>query len=289
MLELLALVVLAQRPMGPTHPDVSYGPSPRNVMDVWLAKSETPTPVLVSIHGGGFRGGNKNVDPQILRGCLDAGISVVAITYRLSGEAKAPAQFLDSARAVQFVRSKSQEWNIDKSRFAATGGSAGAGISLWLGFHDDLADPKNPDPVLRESTRLTCTAVFNGQTSYDPRFIKTLFPGQSIYQEGALIQLYGVPIAEFDDPKPETAKVFEEISPLHHLSKGDAPALLAYNSDLDTPITNQAIGIHHPRFGKALKERMDALGIECVFAPGVDRASFAGKVLEFVKRHLLRQ
>ena len=64
---------------------MSYGPHPRNVMDVWLAESETPTPLLVSIHGGGFRGGNKSVDPSLLKQCLDSGISVAAITYSAVG------------------------------------------------------------------------------------------------------------------------------------------------------------------------------------------------------------
>jgi len=134
------------------------------VMDVWLAKSDKPTPVLVSIHGGGFRGGNKSVSGALLKQCLDSGISVVAITYRFSNEAIAPAQFLDSARAIQFIRHNAKEWNLDTTRIAATGGSAGAGISLWLGFHDDLADPDSDDPVLRELTRLTCMMVNGGQT-----------------------------------------------------------------------------------------------------------------------------
>jgi acetyl esterase/lipase len=88
----------------PTHENVKYGPHARNVMDVWLAKSDKPTPVLVSIHGGGFAKGDKRVSPDLLGRCLNSGISVVAITYRLSNEAIAPAQFLDSARAIQFVR-----------------------------------------------------------------------------------------------------------------------------------------------------------------------------------------
>src|SRR5438874_2726365 len=90
----------------PTHENVKYGLHDRNVMDVWLAKSDKPTPVLVSIHGGGFRSGNKSVSSDLLRKCLDSGISVVAITYRLSDQAIAPAQFLDSARAIQFTRHK---------------------------------------------------------------------------------------------------------------------------------------------------------------------------------------
>ena len=230
----------------PTHPDVKYGPYARNVMDVWLAKSDKPTPVLVSIHGGGFSQGNKSVDPRLLDECLKSGISVVAITYRLSDEAKAPAQFLDSARAIQFIRSKAKEWNLDPTRIAATGDSAGAGISLWLGFHDDLADPKNEDPVLRQSTRLTCMAVYNGQTSYDPRFIRDLFPGTDTYKVGALAKLFDVDPNNLDHLPQEKYKLFEEVSPINHLTKDDAPALLIYPSTMDMPITSQGIGIHHP-------------------------------------------
>ena len=81
------------------------------------------------------------------------------------------------------MRQNAIEWNFDPTRLAATGCSAGAGLSLWFGFHNDLADPDNEDPVLRQSTRLTCMAVFNGQTSYDPRFIRDLFPDTTTYKE----------------------------------------------------------------------------------------------------------
>jgi acetyl esterase/lipase len=269
----------------PTHENVKYGPHERNVLDVWLANSEKPTPVLVSIHGGGFRNGNKSVSPDLLRKCLDAGISVVAITYRLSDQAIAPAQFLDAARAVQFVRHQAKDWNLDPKRIAATGGSAGAGLSLWLGFHDDRADPKSDDPVLRQSTRLTCMSVFNGQTSYDPRFIRDLFPGKDVYKESALAKLFDVDLNKLDDLPKEKYKLFEFVSPINHLTKDDAPAQLIYASKLDTPITSQGIGIHHPKFGQALKERMDKLGVECEVHPGVPRGESAELTFSFIKKH----
>ena len=50
-------------------------------------------------------------------------------------------------RVVQFLRFKATELGIDPARIAASGSSAGAGIALWVGFHDDLADPKSADPV----------------------------------------------------------------------------------------------------------------------------------------------
>ena len=256
-------------------------------MDVWLAKSDQPTPVMVSIHGGGFSSGNKAVSPDLLEECLKSGISVAAITYRLSGEAAAPAQFLDSARAIQFIRSKAKEWDIDHSRIAASGGSAGAGISLWLGFHDDLADPKNEDPVLRQSSRLTCMAVFNAQTSYDPRFIRELFPGTDTYKIGALAMLFRMDPDNLDQLPKEKYELFEACSPLAHLTKDDAPTLLVYSSTLETPIRDQGVGIHHPRFGKALKEKMDALGIECQVHTDIQKGGpdHTRLTMDFVKRH----
>ncbi len=271
----------------PTHANVSYGPHDRNVMDVWLAKSDKPTPILVSIHGGGFRGGNKSVEPSLLRECLDSGISVVAITYRLSDQAIAPAQHLDSARAIQFIRHNAPQWNVDPSRIAATGGSAGAGISLWLGFHDDLADPDNDDPVQRQSTRLTCMSVYNGQTSYDPRFIRDLFPGTGTYKHPALAQLYAVDLNKLDDLPEEKYQLFEQISAINYLTQDDVPAQLNYASQMDTPISSQGVGIHHPKFAQALKQKMDKLGIECQIHTGVRRGDDESTKLtmEFVKKH----
>ena len=180
---LLLAAALAPRPAqqagraaGKTAPDlanVKYGPHERNVLDLWKAKSDKPTPLVVFIHGGGFRGGSKEaLSPALLDGLLAKGISVMAINYRLSPEVSFPAHYMDCARAIQFARSKAKEWNLDPKRVGATGGSAGAGTSLWIGFHDDMADPKNADPVLRESTRLTCMAVHGAQSTYDPRVIK---------------------------------------------------------------------------------------------------------------------
>jgi hypothetical protein len=270
----------------PAHRDVRYGPHERHVLDVWLARADEPTPVLVSIHGGGFRAGNKGVDAGLLEEALASGISVVAITYRLSGQAIAPAQFLDAARAIQFIRHKARDWNLDPARIAATGGSAGAGLSLWLGFHEDMADPDSDDPVARQSTRLTAMAVWNAQSSYDPRFIRRLIPENDTYQHPALAQLYGVDLSRLDELPEAKYRLFERTSPLTHLTRDDPPVLLAYPREMDAPITDQGIGIHHPRFGKVLEERMDALGIESRVHTRVRRQEeWPGLAMGFLKKH----
>ena len=147
--------------------DVAYGEHPRQVLDFYQAESDKPTPVVFYIHGGGWQGGDKKgLRASAVQQYLDAGISVAAINYRYVRQAmelkvnppvKAPLH--DAARALQFVRSKATEWNIDKRRIGATGGSAGGCSSLWLALHDDMADANSQDPVARESTRLLCAAV----------------------------------------------------------------------------------------------------------------------------------
>lgn len=270
----------------PSHANVKYGPHERNVLDVWLARSDRPTPVLVSIHGGGFARGDKRVNPELLRHCLDTGISVAAITYRYSSQAIAPAPFLDSAQAIQFIRHKAREWNLDPTRVAATGSSAGAGISLWLGFHDDLADPRSDDPVSRQSSRLTCMAVFNGQTSYDPRFIRVLLPGTETYKHPRLAQLFAVDLDKLDDLPPEKYRLFESVSPIHHLTKEDPPVQLLYAANADAPVTDLSVGIHHPKFGQVLQERMAKLGVECELHTRVRAADGDELTFRFLKKHL---
>src|SRR5687768_3333363 len=98
-------------------PDIAnerYGPHERHVLDLWKAKSDRPTPLVVFIHGGGFRAGSKEaLQPALLEGLRANGISVMAINYRLSPEVAFPAHYLDCARAIQFARSMAREWNID--------------------------------------------------------------------------------------------------------------------------------------------------------------------------------
>lgn len=269
--------------------NVNYGPHERNVLDLWKAKSEKPTPLVVFIHGGGFRAGSKeNLAPDLLARCLDAGISVAAINYRLSQQAPFPAPMLDGARAVQYLRSKAGDWNLDPKRIAATGGSAGAGISLWIGFHDDMADPKSDDPVARQSTRLTCMAVQGAQSSYDPRWIKKVVGGRA-HEHPALQQFYGLKDDELDSPRAH--QLYEQASAINYASAGDPPVWMFYNEPKG-PLPNNAKpgqGIHHPRFGVALKEKLDPLKIECILKHADDyqgdRAGMTGDMIDFFRRH----
>ena len=264
----------------PTHADVPYGPHQRNVLDFWSAEPSPggePPPLIVWIHGGGFRGGDKRSVAVFLDSWRAAGLSVAAIHYRLSQDAPAPAPFLDGARAVQFLRTKAAAWGFDRQRVAASGGSAGAGIALWIGFRGDLADPSSSDPVARQSTRLSCLLVRGAQTSYDTRFIRKHIQGPA-YAHPALIQLFRLEEGEAEQPPPEKAHLMEATAPLNFVGPGAPPVYLVYpqQNTPTTPETDANTGIHHPTFGYLLKERLDALGIECVVRCGATPPSLPG-------------
>jgi hypothetical protein len=117
--------------------------------------------------------------------------------------------------------------------------------------------------------------------------IRDLFPGTDTYQHPALALLYDVDLTKLDDLPKEKYQLFEQVSAINQLSKDDVSVLLAYASKPDTPITNQGIGIHHPKFGTLLKEKMDALGIECQVHTGVARGDAQSKlVFDFIQKHL---
>jgi acetyl esterase len=290
-LALAASLVWAQKEALPP-PDVadaSYGPHERNVLDLWKAPSSRPTPLVIYIHGGGFRSGDKRTLPPALLERLRAeGISVAAINYRLSQHAPYPAPMQDGARAVQFLRYRAREWNLDAKAFGATGASAGAGISLWIGFHDEMAEPGSGDPVRRQSTRLQAVGVAAAQTTYDPREIARLV-GEAAARHPALEPFYGL---HGDELKTEKAyRMFADASPVTHLNRGDPPVLLLY-FEPDKPLPPDAKpgdGIHHPRFGLFLKERMDKLGIECTVrypGDGGPPIELAASLAEFFRTHL---
>lgn len=265
--------------------DVSYGPHERNVLDLWKAKSEQPTPLVVFIHGGGFRHGSKDaLSPTLLEGLLSRGVSVMAINYRLSPEVTAPAHYMDCARAIQFARAKAKEWNLDPHRVGATGSSAGAGTSLWIGFHDDMAAPDDVDPMLRQSTRLSCMAVQGAQSTYDPRVIRE-WVGESAAKHPALEGFYGLKPDERDTSKAH--KLYETASAINYLTKDDPPVYALYSEGrVRPPDAKPGQGIHHINFGLRLKEQMDKLGIECTVRHRDERTNAETEMIEFFAKHL---
>lgn len=251
----------------PTVADAYYGPHERNVLDFWQAKSDRPTPLVVYIHGGGFVAGDKSGvrKDRTVAQYLEAGVSFAAINYRYRTTVPIQDVLHDCARAIQFLRSKSAEWNLDKTRVASYGGSAGAGTSLWLAFHDDMADPQNADPVLRESTRLTCAGSAAGQFSYDVLRWPEVLGADAVRRFAENTEpfaFYGLK----DDAELRGAigqKVRADCDMLGLISRDDPPVFLSA-SMRGGEITDRGQYLHHPKHSQVICDRCRELGVTCI-------------------------
>jgi acetyl esterase/lipase/HEAT repeat protein len=290
----------------PTLADVAYGKHPKQVLHFWKAESDKPTPLLFFIHGGGWQAGDRSSGlAPLLRDFLNAGISVVSVEYRFIDESTADGEvppvkgpLHDAARALQFVRSKAGEWNIDKKRIAASGGSAGACTSLWLAFHPDLADPQSSDPVARESTRLWCAAVMGPQTTLDPEQMVEWTPNSRY--GGHAFGFTEDKTKTFNDELERTQSRFAaflagrdkilpwiaEYSPYALVTADDPPIWMIFNKppalgkDQDDPT-------HTANFGVKLQERLRSVGVECELvypgAPDVKHKTVQDYLIEKLK------
>ena len=301
-----ALSLRAQAPVAskvpaipPTLADVAYGAHPKQVLHFWKAESARPAPLLFFIHGGGWVSGHRlNTLEGMLPEILQAGISVVSVEYRFVTEAmrakvSPPLQWPreDAARALQFVRHKAREWNIDKTRVAAAGSSAGGCTSLWLAFHDDMADPTSTDPVARESTRLFCAAVDRAQTTLDPQQMKE-WTSNSDYGGHAFgfmpdpqdLKTRDTQFPQFLAARESLRPWIQRYSPIAHVTKDDPPVYLIYTTPpamgKDDPEAR-----HSANFGVPLQEKLRGVGVACELVyPGAPKVKHATMTAFFIEQ-----
>jgi hypothetical protein len=271
--------------------EVQYGDGPRNVFDVFLPDSEEPTPLVIYFHGGAYTRGDKSAAYEAhsdeIREFLAAGIAFATINYHLLS-LEAPLDpdgvirpLTDSARALQFMRYHADSLNIDPEQVASYGVSAGASTSLWLGTHDDLADPDNEDPVLRQSTRIKAVgALFTQSTLNVVRWQQVLAPvveplapvlggsteipvvAASLGVTDLLFTILGVESIEEIDSE-ENIEYRRNIDVLELMDAGDAP-LYVYNDN--APFEDDLVNLflHHTLHAIALKEQALLVGLEHV-------------------------
>jgi len=273
--------------------NVPYGPAERNVFDIYLPECDGPTPLVIYIHGGGFTGGDKSsVQASNITELIDACVAHASINYTLlkvpsedEGTASAIEQggvltsLEDTARALQFMRYHFESLNIEPENVAMYGGSAGAGASLWLGTHDDMADPENEDPVLRESTRIKAVGAIATQSTYDlirwepillPITIQfeSLLGGTDIPSVAAglgaanyLLTFLGVGSIE-DIDSAENQAYRANVDMLGLMDSGDAPVFVNnFDTGFDDPLN---LFLHHGLHALAVKARADEVGLHSV-------------------------
>ncbi|MEO0779950.1 MAG: T9SS type A sorting domain-containing protein [Bacteroidota bacterium] len=269
-------------------------------------------PLVVFIHGGGFTGGSPNAAYGTasrradIKYFLENGYAYASFGYRLIATNQPDPDGVikclsDSKRALQFVRYYASDLKIDPERIALTGGSAGAGTSLWLGTRPNMADPGASDPVLRESTRV-CAVVLNGsQSTYDLYRWETEifdnFDGMGTnYTLDSMVNLLGYQRASnfyggLDSiyqiiHDPALIQYRQDVDMLYHLSSDDPPIYISSYSPAVHP--GQDL-FHHSFHGREIQDVALAANVSEVKAdiPALSINTTNGESKnDFVIRHL---
>lgn len=125
----------AKRERAPGAQTFSYGPDPLQVMDFWAPAGAKAAPLVLYVHGGGWKRGSKdsamgNALPGHLR---DQGYAFASINYRLVPAATVEQQASDVAQALAYLLARADKLNIDRSKIVITGHSAGAHLVALVG------------------------------------------------------------------------------------------------------------------------------------------------------------
>jgi hypothetical protein len=181
----------------------------------------------------------------------------------------------DVRRALQYIRSRASDFNIDKGKIILAGNSAGAGTSLWIAFNNDFANSTNADPVLRESSCVKGVVARETQASYniEDRWVNDIFVdygvtwSQILDNETSNIQkIYGVSsMAQYESTAIDTYRAEVDMLPL---MTADEPEIWINNTlrDVVNPYNpyTEDIPSHHAFHTRELKEKADAIGLKTV-------------------------
>jgi len=219
------------------HDDVEYA-TPEGLslsLDIYVPKeSDTPPPVLLFVHGGGWSGGKKEDYAFYNIHFAKLGYATASTQYRLTPDHTFPDQIHDVKCAIAWLREHDDDYGFDASRMVLIGGSAGGHLSLLAGYSQD------PD--------LECAAAGGVDTRVQ-----------------GIVNLYGVvdnttPVAQaarqvkrlIGKPYAEAAETYALSSPITHLDKDDPPTLTFHGTIDELVPISQADTLH---------ERLDELGV----------------------------
>jgi acetyl esterase/lipase len=188
-----------------------------------------PVPVVVFLHGGGWRVGSRHAAGPMYRGTsptpfermAQAGIAVASVDYRLSGEATFPAQLHDAKAAVRWIRARAGELGIDPERIAAWGESAGGHLAALLGLTADDAGLEGDVGITGRSSSVSAVVAWYAPS--DVAAVATDTGADPADPGTREAQLLGA-------PAPDVPARAAQASPLTHVSRAAPPFLLLHGA-----------------------------------------------------------
>ena len=215
----------------PTFKNIAYAKASKTQkLDIYLPQGSGPFPVVLIIHGGGFMFGDKShqlsqAGTDIL---LSNGYAVANANYRLSTEAKAPAQVLDVKTAVRWLRANSQKYNLNADKIGAWGASSGGNLAALLGTSCGVAELEGSDlGYADQSSSVQAVVDWFGPIDFlkmDEQFRARGREANHDIPDSFEAILIGAPI----QTRPDLVKV---VNPLTYVSPSAAPILIQHGRE----------------------------------------------------------
>ncbi len=240
-------------------------------LDLYLPpKSATPKPLIVYIHGGGWFAGHTRHNsalenfPNVLASLAAEGFVVASLEYRLSGEARFPAQLQDVRAAIRFLKSNAGKYSIDSSRVGLWGGSAGGHLTALATVTCGVTDFDNIKAA-PNSECVQAAATWYGVFDFSP----ILKPSAN----DPVRRLLGC--LETCD-----ADMVHRASPITYVNANTPPFLLIHgDEDSQVPVAQS----------HAMEAKLRAAGVpvQAIYIPSVDH-SFIGKTPSDTRNAVLK-
>lgn len=245
-------------------------------LDLYQPADAEGSPLVVWIHGGGWRGGSK--DKCGIKWLTDHGYTVASISYRLTDKAIFPAQIHDCKAAVRWLRTHSDEYGYDTQKIAVSGSSAGGHLAALMGTSGDVkALEGTVGGNLDQSSRVDAVIDFYGATDF---VLRSKTQPHRANKKGSVVYLL---LGGGADTKVELAK---QASAAFHVTKDDPPFLVFHGDNDKTVLLDQSQRITEV-YGKA------GLPIELHVLKGSGHGGnefYSGDrrplILDFLKKHL---
>jgi len=210
--------------------DIAYADTEnaRQKLDLYLPKArkgDKPLPVIIFIHGGGWRGGDKSSGIGNVGRFVQSGeYAGASIGYRLTDEAQWPAQIHDCKAAIRWIKAHAKEYNLDATKIAVWGTSAGGHLVSHLGTSGDVKELEGTlGKHLDQNSSVTCVVNYFGPENFLSMVRQPSTIDRTQGKEYPEALLLGGPV-------PEREAVAKEASPVTHVSKGDAAFFTAHGT-----------------------------------------------------------
>ncbi len=248
-----SLILLTSAVLADTQTDIEYAKVGEISLklDLHRPQGENP-PLIVYVHGGGWRAGSKEDVP--IADLYDKGFAIASVDYRLSTQAVFPAQVHDIKAAIRFLRAKAGLYHINASKTAIIGSSAGGHLAALVGVSNGNQELEGKvGEHLDQSSDVQVIVSYYGASNLESILSQSTPKGRD-FRIPALKLLLG----DTPDKKPELAKL---ASPVTHLDKNDPPLLLIHG-DADPQMP--------PQQSQELAKAYESLGlpVTLIMLPG---------------------